>query len=117
MKRTLACIVCGLLEKNKRKQFTSHEIAEMIVKTEPDFVAKKTKRTQKTDKELVWQLMSEIGAQYLKMRRMNVVKTADRPAKYFYQKPAKPAEETKPAKEAKVAKTAKKTKAVAAKAK
>lgn len=119
MKRTLHVIVAEMLAKNKRKQFTAHEIADMIVKTEHEFVAKKIKRTLKSDKELVFQLMSEIGAQYPKLQRQNIAKTADRPCKYFYQKQTAAKEqavvkEKAPAK-AKAKATAKKAKAVAKK--
>jgi len=88
MRRTLACIVSDIVAKNKRKQFTARELAEIIVKTEHDFVIKKIERTLKTDKELVWQLMSEIGAQSLKFQRYNIGKNTQRPQKYFYQKAA-----------------------------
>ena len=119
MKKTLHDIVAEIVAKNKRKQFTAHEIADIIVKTEHEFVAKKTKRTMKTDKELVFQLMSEIGAQYPKLHRQNVSKTDDRPCKYFYQKQSAAKEqavvkEKAPAK-AKAKATAKKAKAVAKK--
>ena len=88
MKRTLNTIVAEILTKRKPKQFTAHEIAEIIVKTEHEFCEKKIKRTGKTDKMLVFQLMSEIGAQYPKMKVDYIAKTDTRPTKYFYKKPA-----------------------------
>ena len=88
MKRTLVLIVADIVAQNKTKKFTSRELAEIIVKTEPEFCAKKIKKTKKKDKILVFQLMAEIGAQYPKMKAHNVTKTQKRPQKYYYKAPA-----------------------------
>ncbi len=80
-------IVSELVAKNKRKQFTAHELADLIIKTEPEFCNKKMKKTICCTKELlVPQFMSEIGAQYPKMQFYNVGKTTTKPQKYFYKK-------------------------------
>ena len=86
MKRTLNMIVGDVVAANKRKQFTAHEIAEIIIKKEREFITRKIERTGKTEKVLLFQLMSEIGAQYPKMARYNVGHSSTRPFKYFYQK-------------------------------
>ncbi len=88
MKRTLIMIVADIVAKNKKKQYTAHELAELIVKTEREFVEKKIAKTRKTEKILVYQLMSEIGAQFPKMIGYNVAKSEDRPQRYFYKKNA-----------------------------
>ena len=85
-KKTLAMIVSQLLSRRRKQQFTARELAEMIVKTETEFVINKTRNTLKEDKELIFQLMAEIGCQYYKLRRMNVEKTETRPYKYYYKK-------------------------------
>ena len=88
-KRTLSCVVSEILKKRRTKQLTAHEIAQIIVDTEHEFVQKKIKKTKKTDKVLVFQLMSEIGAQYHALQQCNVHKTTSRPCKYFFKAPAK----------------------------
>ena len=80
-------IVADVVAGDKRKQFTAHEIAAIIMEKEREFCTKKIERTGKTEKVLLFQLMSEIGAQYPKMVRYNVGQTATRPFKYFYKKP------------------------------
>ena len=107
MSKTLTEIVVEILKKKKGAKLTGHEIAEVIVKTEPEFIAKKVKRTQKTEKVLLFQLMSEIGAQYHKLSTLNVTKTEDRPAKYYYKAPARKEAKACAAKSTKVAKAAK----------
>ena len=87
MRRTLIVIVSEIVTKNKTKRFTCRELAELIAKTERAFCAKKIKKTKKKNKELVFQLMSEIGAQSSKMKRLNVGKTRKRPQKYYYKEP------------------------------
>ena len=82
-------IVADIVAGNKRRQFTAHEIAEIIMKKETDFCLRKIKRTGKTEKILLFQLMSEIGAQYPKMINYDVGQTETRPFKYFYQKKTK----------------------------
>lgn len=91
MKRTLGVIVGDILEKHQGKKLSGHDIAEIIVKTEREFVAKKVKRTGKEDKVLVFQLMSEIGSQAPKMKRYCVNVTSTKPIKYFYKKTAEAA--------------------------
>ena len=88
MKRTLGVIVSEYLTRHKTKQLTSRQLAEMVVKTEHEFVAKKVKKTEKEDKALVFQLMSEISAQYPAFKKYHIGKTTERPYKYYYQKPA-----------------------------
>ena len=86
-KPTLTVIVADILKK-KGKKLTARELADIIAETEHEFVANKTKKTGKTEKVLVFQLMSEIGAQYYKLQMLGVHKTEDRPAKYWYKAPA-----------------------------
>jgi len=88
MKRTLNMIVGDIVAKNKGKKFSCHELAEMVVKTEPEFVKRKIEKTGKEDKVLVFQLMSEIGAQFPMMKPFFVVKTTTKPTRYFYKKTA-----------------------------
>ena len=90
-KKTLHGIVGEILKKNKKKQLTAHQLADLIVKTEPEFCAKKTKKTGKTEKVLTFQLMSEIGAQFYAIQQHDIARTDDRPAKYYYKAPAKKA--------------------------
>ena len=85
--KTLTVIVAEILKKQGKK-WTARELADFIVKTEHEFVANKTKKTGKTEKVLVFQLMSEIGAQYYKLQMLGVRKTEDRPARYWYKAPA-----------------------------
>ena len=116
MKRTLNTIIADILTQHNNDKFSAHDLAEIIVKTEHEFVNKKIKRTKKTGQVLVFQLMSEIGAQYPKLRiNFPVARTKTRPVKYFYkpklQKAVK-AEEiaaAKPAAKAAVKAPAKKT--------
>ena len=88
MRKTLGMIVADILTKNKRKKLTSHQLAEMIIKTEREYIARKIKKTEKEDKALFFQLMSEISAQYPAYKKYNIAKTTERPFKYYYQKPA-----------------------------
>ena len=84
MKRTLIIIVAEILTKRKGERMTGRQLAELIVKTEREFVAKKIKKTGKTEKVLVFQLMSEIGAQYHAIKQYSIYKTRLRPCKYYY---------------------------------
>lgn len=86
MKKTLNMIVVDILTKNKKRIFTVHELADAIVKTEPEFCKRKMEKTGKTEKILLFQLMSEIGAQFPKMIAEDVARTETRPQKYFYKK-------------------------------
>ena len=86
MKKTLNMIVIDILTKNKKRMFTVHELANAIVKTEPEFCKRKMEKTGKTEKVLLFQLMSEIGAQFPKMVAEDVARTETRPQKYFYKK-------------------------------
>ena len=118
-------VVEDFLAKNKRKQYTAHEIAEGIMKVETEFCARKMQKTGKTEKILLFQLMSEIAGQYPKLLAFNIGRTEFKPFKYFYKvrakkfgryvnrTPAKPA--AKPAAKKAVAKATVK-KAVAKKA-
>lgn len=84
MKRTLNMIVADILIQRKEEKMTGRQLAELIVKTEHEFVAKKIKKTGKTEKVLVFQLMSEIGAQYPKIKQYSISKTHSRPCKYYF---------------------------------
>ena len=84
MKRTLGMVVEDFLAKNKKKQYTAHEIAEGVMKVETEFCAKKMQKTGKTEKVLLFQLMSEIAGQYPKMIAFNIGRTEFKPFKYFY---------------------------------
>jgi len=92
-------IVAEIVANNKRRQFTAHELAEVIMKTESEFCERKMKRTGKTEKVLLFQLMSEIGAQYPKMINFDVGQTSTRPFRYFYEKKPKFVPQVEPAKE------------------
>jgi len=86
MKKTLNMIVVEILTKNKKRMYTVHELADVIVKTEPEFCKRKMEKTGKTEKILLFQLMSEIGAQFPKIIAEDVARTETRPQKYFYKK-------------------------------
>ena len=84
MKKTLNIIVAEILTQRKEEKMTSRQLAELIVKTEREFISRKIKKTGKTEKVLVFQLMSEIGAQYPKIKQYSISKTHSRPCKYYF---------------------------------
>ena len=84
MKRTLNMIVAEILTQRKGEKWTGRELAEFIVKNEHEFIAKKVKKTGKKEKVLVFQLMSEIGAQFPKIKQYSITKSRTRPCTYYY---------------------------------
>ena len=84
MRKTLSVIAADILSKKKGQKLTGHQLAEVIMKTESDFINRKIKKTGKTEKFLLFQLMSEIGAQYYSLSKNGVAKTSTRPTKYYY---------------------------------
>ena len=86
MKKTLNSIVVDIL-KETGKSLTAREISEIIIKKEPEFCENKKKNTtKKTNESLISQLIAEIGSHYPQIQKYNILRTADRPKKLFFNK-------------------------------
>lgn len=86
MKKNLNSIVVEIL-KETGKSLTAREIAEIIIKEEPEFCANKKKNTtKKTTESLIRQLIAEIGGHYPQIQKYDILRTADRPKKLFFNK-------------------------------
>lgn len=86
MKKSLNQIVVDIL-KETGKSLTAREISEIIIQKEPEFCdIKKKNTTKKTTESLITQLVAEIGSRYPQIQQYNILRTADRPKKLFYNK-------------------------------
>jgi len=82
--------IAKYLKLNAEAKYTSRELAEWFLLNFPEACQAKKQASAviDTDAQLLSQLVSEIGANYKNLQKLDIMGTEGRPRKYYYQNPA-----------------------------